>query len=78
LQDWGIPKQEKLGGGEKSIARYTYSEAFKHQKDLYNHVLVLNQSIENLQNFLKNESKLRSRQNILMNTGITTMLIMIL
>lgn len=73
LQDWG---HSRVASG---ALQYTYKQAFDSQKLLYNKSMEFAQSIDNLREFLGvEEGKLRLRQDVIRESGLLMMLVLLL
>ncbi|CAD8067155.1 unnamed protein product [Paramecium primaurelia] len=78
LQDWGIVKSIDKNQQEKR--KYEYYEAFNNQKLLFDEILQLYQTLQNLNLYLKNEGQPQSseqqqcKQNTLMDNDIINLL----
>ncbi|KAL4446650.1 hypothetical protein ABPG74_005588 [Tetrahymena malaccensis] len=74
LQDWGHQVLQ-----DSKDVKYTYKQAFDSQKQLNNKVIDLCQSIDNLSQFLSVEGQLlMMRQDVIRESGLLTLLILIL
>ncbi|CAD8135704.1 unnamed protein product [Paramecium pentaurelia] len=78
LQDWGVIKTSTQG--LEDIRTYDYFEAFNNQKILYDEILQLFQTLENLKMYLNNEGQaqtneqLQFKQKALMDNDIINLL----
>ncbi|CAD8052984.1 unnamed protein product [Paramecium sonneborni] len=62
LQDWGIIKTSTQG--LEDIRTYDYFEAFNNQKMLYDEILQLFQTLENLKMYLTNDGQVQTTEQI--------------
>ncbi|CAD8151578.1 unnamed protein product [Paramecium octaurelia] len=62
LQDWGIVKSIEQNQEEKR--KYEYYEAFNNQKSLFDEILQLFQTLDNLKMYLTNEGKPQSNEQL--------------